>query len=85
MSDDDKALIVVAIRADHREVHRRLQTILAVAGTYDKPPDTEACVFAREVSELVATDLDHLAYFMGWEGVRRLNVGDVVAESSGTA
>lgn len=79
---DDKHLIVVAIRADHADVQRRLQLILAAATTYDRPPDTAACVFGKAVSELVASDLDHLAYFVGWECVRRLNVGDVVSETT---
>lgn len=81
MSEPEKGLLLVAVRVDHppQEMRRRIQTILAAMATYEQPPDTEACVFAKPVDELVAADLDCLAHFMGWDAVRRLNVGDVAS------
>lgn len=73
------ALVVVAIRTTDPHIRRRLETILAAAATYDEPPNTEPCVFAKAVDELTASDADHLAYFIGWDGFRGLNVGDAVA------
>lgn len=72
-------LVLVALRTDDVHAKRRLDTILAAASTYDTPPDTSAAVFAKPVDELVASDADHLAHFIGWDGFRALNVGDVVA------
>lgn len=74
-------LLLVAVRTDSEQVQRRIETILAVASTYETPPNTTASVYARPVTELTATDADHLAYFIGREGLRGLNVGDVVAGS----
>lgn len=77
----DAALVVIALRTTDRHVQRRLETALSIAASYDEPPDTAPCVFAKPVSELVANDLDRLAEFMGWPAVRDLNLGvDVVTE-----
>lgn len=77
---DEKGLLIVAVRVDHpAEVRRRIETILAVANTYDKPPDTVPSVCCKPLSELVAADLDKLAHFIEWSGVRDLNIGDVVS------
>ena len=76
----EHALVLVALRTEDEHAKRRLDTILAAAASYENPPDTSPCVFACPVGELVAEDLDRLAGFIGWDGVRGLNLGvDVVA------
>lgn len=79
----EKVLLLVAVRADAEEVRRRVELVLAVAATYDQPPETTASIWAKPVSELVAADFDRLAGFIGPDGVRDLNVGDVVSPPSG--
>ncbi len=74
-------LLVVAIRTDNAQIQRRMETILAAASTYEVPPDTTASVYAKPVGALTASDADHLAHFIGWDGFRGLNVGDVVADA----
>jgi hypothetical protein len=77
----DNALVIVALRTTDRHIQRRLETALSIAATYDTPPNTAPCVFAKPVGELVASDLDRLAEFMGWPAIRDLNLGvDVVTE-----
>jgi hypothetical protein len=81
----EHALVIVALRTDDEHIKRRLDTILACAASYENPPDTSPCVFAMPVGELVASDLDRLAEFIGWDGVRGLNLGaDVVSEGGTT-
>jgi hypothetical protein len=79
---DEKGLLIVAVRVDHPvDVQNRIKTVLALANTYDKSPDTTPSVWCKPQSELMAMDLDKLAYFIDWRGVRDLNVGDVVSPS----
>ena len=76
-------LLLVAIRVDHPDdIQRRMNAVLALASTYDRPPNTTPVAWCKSQSELVASDLDHLAALVGWEAVRDLNVGDVVAPAS---
>lgn len=76
----DRALLIVAVRTDHPpEIKRRIETILAATATYEQPPDTMAAVFAKSVGELTASDLHRVAAIFGWDRVRDLNLGDVVA------
>lgn len=80
MSD---VLLLVAIKTDQPNVKRRIETILAAAQPIQDPPNTEAQVWTREVEDgLVAADLDGLARYFGWNGIRRLNVGDVVVQNT---
>lgn len=77
----DRGLLLVAVRVDHpAEIRRRIETVLAVAATYDRPPDTQAAVFYKPLAELVANDFDALAYFVGVDSTRRLNIGDVASQ-----
>jgi hypothetical protein len=73
------ALVLVALRTDDEHIQRRLNAVLGVAATYDQPPNTEPHVYAKPVDDLVPADLDGLAAFIGWDGVRRLNLGADVA------
>jgi hypothetical protein len=77
MADLFPALLLVALKTDQPNIERRLKTILAT----DEPinPDTEPCVWAKPVVELVAADLDALSVLLGWEAVSRLRVGEVAA------
>lgn len=71
-------LLLVAIRTNDENIKRRMELVLAVADTFEA--DTCPSVYAKPVSDLVADDADHLAHFIGWDGLRGLNIGDVVAE-----
>ena len=80
----ERGLLLVAVRVDHpAEVRRRIETVLAVAATYERPAETEAAVWCKSLGELVASDLDALAGLIGWDATRRLNVGDVVTNLAG--
>lgn len=75
MSADPKTLLIVAVRCDHpEEVKRRMQTILAAAASYERPPETVACVFASDITKLDPDDFSALAHFMGRPAVDRLNI-----------
>lgn len=78
------SLLIVAIKTDQLDIQRRMSLILAAAEPQHRPPDTQPCVFAKAVDELVADDFDRLAHFIGEANVRRLNIGDVVKESTPT-
>ena len=77
-------LLLVALRTDQRDIARRARTILALAEPQE-PHGGEASVWAKPVEELVAADLDALAYWIGWDAVSRLRVGQVAVGSSGPA
>jgi hypothetical protein len=77
----EKGLLVIACRVDNAdEIRKRVETVLAVAATYDRPPDTTPVAWAKPLSELVASDLDLLAALVGWRAVEDLNAGFVVSE-----
>lgn len=74
-----QSLVLIAFRSDIDHIKQRMEAILAAGSSMSA--DTQAVVHAKAVDELVANDLDRLASIVGWEGVRSLNVGDVVAET----
>jgi hypothetical protein len=68
-----EVLLLVALKTDQPDIARRIRLILAAAEPI--VPDTEACVFAKDVDELVAADLDALAQFMDPDNIARLRIG----------
>lgn len=70
------ALVVVALRTDDRHLERRIRSILAIAQTYDDPPNTQASVFAKYVHELTPNELGALEILITVPGVKLLNLFD---------
>lgn len=72
-----KGLLVVAVRIDNPpdDVRRRVHTILAAMNTYDKPPGTVPCMFAKSVEDLSRDDLQCLEGLVGGACVEALNLG----------
>jgi hypothetical protein len=69
-------LVVIALRTDDRHIQRRIQTAMNIASTYDDPPNTQACVFAKYVFELTDKDREALDTIMGAKLVEYMNLDD---------
>lgn len=63
-------LVVVAFRSNQPDIARRVQAVLALAPQADSAP----CVYGQQLDRLAAADYDHLAHFMGHQGVEALNI-----------
>lgn len=67
---------MVALRTDDRHLERRLKAILAVAQTYDDPPNTSAAVTAKYVHELTPMDMGSLEHLFTPSNIKLMNLFD---------
>ena len=73
-------LLVLALKVDATRLEPTVKATLGAAvDPLVRYTDSEAHVYAKQVDDLVAADLDALAALIGWDAVQRLRVGDVVA------
>lgn len=72
-------LLVLALKVDATRLEPTVKATLGAAvDPLVRYTDSEAHVYAKQVDDLVAADLDALAALIGWDAVQRLRVGDAL-------